>query len=55
MKVKTKKDRRYRIKLRLRKRVKGTAERPRLAVSRSLLNISVQLIDDQAGRTVASA
>ncbi len=55
MKVKTKKDRRYRIKLRLRKRVKGTAERPRLAVSRSLSNISVQLIDDQAGRTVASA
>tara|TARA_B100001123_G_scaffold434837_1_gene562114 strand:+ start:24788 stop:25162 length:375 start_codon:yes stop_codon:yes gene_type:complete len=55
MKVKTKKDRRYRIKLRLRKRVNGTAERPRLAVSRSLSNISVQLIDDQAGRTVASA
>ena len=55
MKVKTKKARRTRVRLRLRQRIHGTAERPRLAVSRSLSNISAQVIDDQAGRTVASA
>ena len=55
MKVKTKKDRRRRIALRQRKKIKGTAERPRLSVSRSLAHISVQLIDDVAGCTVASA
>jgi large subunit ribosomal protein L18 len=32
----------------------GTPERPRLAVSRSLSHISVQVIDDLAGRTIAS-
>ena len=55
MKVKTKKDRRRRISLRQRKKIKGTAERPRLSVFRSLTHISVQLIDDVAGCTVASA
>ena len=39
---------------RVRKRVHGTAGRPRLAVFRSNKHISAQLIDDDAGRTVAS-
>ena len=51
MKIKTKKDRRRRIHLRMRKRVVGTAERPRLAVFRSLTNIYVQAIGDAAGGT----
>jgi large subunit ribosomal protein L18 len=55
MRIKTKKDRRHRISLRLRKRVTGTPERPRLAVFRSLSHISAQVIDDRAGTTVASA
>jgi large subunit ribosomal protein L18 len=55
MRVKTKKDRRTRVRLRQRQRVSGTPERPRLAVSRSLAHISAQLIDDRAGRTIAAA
>ena len=55
MKIKTKQDRRDRIKLRLRKRIRGTAEQPRLTVNRSLSNMSVQAIDDAAGRTLAAA
>lgn len=41
--------------LRVRKRVRGTAERPRLAVFRSLHHIHAQIIDDDAGRTLVSA
>ena len=55
MKVKTTKDRRTRVRLRQRQRISGTPERPRLAVSRSLAHISAQVIDDLAGRTIASA
>lgn len=55
MKIKTKEDRRDRIKLRLRKRIVGTAERPRLSVFRSLAHIYVQAVDDASGQTVASA
>ncbi len=40
---------------RLRKKVSGTAARPRLAVNRSSRHIVVQLIDDLAGHTLASA
>ncbi|APT90005.1 50S ribosomal protein L18 [Corynebacterium sphenisci DSM 44792] len=40
---------------RLRKRVHGTAETPRLVVHRSSRHISAQIIDDQAGRTLAAA
>ena len=45
-------DRRHR---RVRKQVSGSAARPRLAVFRSLRHISVQLVDDGAGRTLAAA
>jgi large subunit ribosomal protein L18 len=40
---------------RVRGKIGGTAERPRLAVFRSNAGISAQLIDDQAGKTVAAA
>ena len=40
---------------RVRRKVTGTADRPRLAVYRSNKHISAQLIDDQGGRTVAAA
>ncbi len=55
MKIRTKKDRRERIRLRQRKRIQGTAERPRLAVFRSVAHIYAQVIDDMSGRTVVSA
>ncbi len=42
-------------KARVRARVSGTAERPRLSVTISNKNVSAQLIDDVAGKTLASA
>src|SRR5215213_8865551 len=45
---------RYRRHLRVRKRVSGTAERPRLVVFRSLKHIYAQLVDDTANRTLAT-
>ena len=51
----TKQEHRIRRHRRVRKKVLGTAERPRLAVFRSNKHIYVQAIDDIAGRTVASA
>ena len=55
MKIRTKRERRHRIQLRQRKRIHGTAERPRMAIFRSVSHIYAQVIDDMAGRTVASA
>jgi large subunit ribosomal protein L18 len=55
VKINTKKDRRTRIGLRQRKRIQGTAERPRLRVFRSVSHIYAQVIDDMTGTTVASA
>ena len=47
--------RRERRKLRVRRKVFGTPDRPRMSIFRSLKNISAQLIDDERGRTVCSA
>ena len=55
MQIRTKKDRRERIRLRQRKRIHGTSERPRLSIFRSVAHIYAQVIDDMAGRTVVSA
>lgn len=52
----TKKDKsRLRIKRSIRKKVSGTAERPRLSVFRSNQSIYAQVIDDIAGHTLVSA
>ncbi|HEV7278705.1 MAG TPA: 50S ribosomal protein L18 [Pirellulaceae bacterium] len=46
---------RTRRRHRVRNRMQGTPERPRLTVFRSLQHISVQLVDDLSGRTIAAA
>ncbi|MGQ0704362.1 MAG: 50S ribosomal protein L18 [Gemmatimonadales bacterium] len=48
----TREQRRYRRHLRVRKRVMGTAERPRLVVFRSLKHMYARLVDDDGGRTL---
>jgi large subunit ribosomal protein L18 len=55
MSVKTKEARRLQRRRRVRAKVSGTATRPRLAVFRSNNGIFAQLIDDEAGRTLAAA
>ncbi|OWY73219.1 50S ribosomal protein L18 [cyanobacterium TDX16] len=50
-----KNERMLRRKRRVRRRVFGTVERPRLSVSRSIKHISAQLIDDVSGKTLCSA
>jgi large subunit ribosomal protein L18 len=55
MRIKTKEDRRDRIKFRIRKKMIGTAQKPRLSVFRSVTHIYVQVIDDMSGQTIASA
>src|ERR1041385_703256 len=49
---KTRLEKRHRRHLRVRKKVTGTPERPRLVVFRSLKHITAQLVDDVAGRTI---
>src|SRR3990170_257674 len=55
MRIKTRDDRRQRIKFRIRKRVSGSEQRPRLTVFRSVAHMYVQVVDDMTGRTIASA
>ena len=55
MDAKTRRDARVRRHRRVRTKIVGTAERPRLAVFRSNRHIYAQLIDDDASRTIASA
>ena len=51
----TKANRRQRIKYRIRKRLSGSGERPRMTVYRSNKQIYVQLVDDVKGQTLVSA
>jgi large subunit ribosomal protein L18 len=51
----TKSERRIKIKYRVRNKISGTAERPRMSVFRSNKQIYVQVIDDLNGTTLASA
>jgi large subunit ribosomal protein L18 len=55
MRIKTKDDRRQRIRYRIRRRVSGTVERPRLTIFRSVSHMYVQVVDDASGKTIASA
>ncbi len=51
----TKQDRRQRIRYRIRKRISGNVERPRMSVYRSNKQIYVQLVDDVTGNTLVAA
>ena len=51
----SKRDRRYKIKMRIRKNLVGTSERPRMSVFRSNRHISIQVIDDVNGNTLVAA
>jgi large subunit ribosomal protein L18 len=54
MTVKTKEAQRLKRRRRVRAKVQGTAERPRISVFRSNRGIAAQLIDDDSGRTLAA-
>ena len=51
----TKRDRRQRIKFRIKKRLSGTAESPRMSVYRSNKEIYVQIVNDEDGKTLIAA
>ncbi|SNZ10985.1 large subunit ribosomal protein L18 [Persephonella hydrogeniphila] len=55
MAVKTRRQKRIIRHKRIRKKVFGTADRPRMAFFKSLNNLYVQIIDDEAGKTLVSA
>src|SRR5205085_11927424 len=55
MAQKSRADIRQGVHSRIRKKVQGTADRPRLAVFRSVNHIYAQVIDDKSGRTLATA
>jgi len=55
MTVKTKSEAKSRRHARLRKKIVGSAERPRLVVTRSARHVFVQVVDDAKGHTLASA
>ena len=55
MRVRTRLEARRRIKYRIRKKLSGTKEVPRLCVYRSLKHIYAQMIDDEASQTLVSA
>ena len=55
IRTKTREDKRVRRHRRVRGKVHGTAERPRLVVHRSINHLEAQVIDDVAGRTLAYA
>ena len=54
MAIKTKGQQRLRRRRRVRAKVRGTAERPRISVFRSNRGVTAQLIDDDAGKTLAA-
>ena len=54
MSISTPEQRRLKRRRRVRAKVRGTAARPRISVFRSNRGISAQLVDDEAGRTLAS-
>ena len=53
--IKKNKNLRRRSKIKIRSKISGTAQRPRLTVYRSLNNVYAQIIDDANGNTIASA
>lgn len=53
--MRTKQERRLKIKMSIRQRISGTPERPRLTVFRSNKQIYAQIVDDTVGKTLAAA